>query len=156
MKKASIYILISVFLTGSALYAGNDGKDKKERRSEPAVEMTLEKIAEKVNKDFMNSSEIKVINADNYGLDSIFPQETKNMISRELTYPEFAREKEIPAEVRVSFTYDEDGYIHILSTNAGDERLHDYLVTRLESIKLQNGNITVGKEYYAKFHFKLL
>lgn len=155
MKK-TIVLILSVLLTGTIAMGMNDGEKDRGESNTIANNLDMEKICNEVNAAFLNSSEINIIYADNYGLDNTIPKDTRDAILSELIYPEFARENAQQGIVMVSFTYDEDGYINILSTNYSDENLNKYIIDKLEKIRLGNGIVTPGNEYLLKFHFELL
>ncbi len=145
-------VLLSGYMSFGMAGGGKDG----EKNNSLKNSLYIENICNEVNTTFLNSTKIDIIDADNYGLDNTIPKDTRDAIYSILTYPEFARENIEDGVVFVNFTYDEDGYIKIRSTNYSDEQLNKYIVDKLENIRLRNGIVTIGKEYHLKFHFELL
>lgn len=84
------------------------------------------------------------------------PFDTKQIFRQNITYPEFARKMNIEGVVFVCFTYNEDGYIEIICTNSSHEEFNEYIIEQLSNIRLRNGSVKIGKEYFAKFDFKIL
>lgn len=154
MKAYKIATLALTFvLCASISMAGTKGK--KARKLNVNTEITQQEIIDNVNKAFANASEVVVVNANN-SLENSIPADTKNSIYQQLSYPEFAQDEMKEDIIMVSFTYNEDGFIEILSTNSSDEELNIYIISKLENIRLKDGSVTIGKAYNAKFHFKLL
>jgi hypothetical protein len=147
MKTKIITLITAFFIITSTSFADSDVTGDKDAAKKA--------IFEKVEIAFANASEIVVVDAVNEALDAI-PQDTKESLCKALCYPAFASRDLENDMVAVSFTYDEDGYIKVLSSNASDEELNAYLKDILEEIRLRNGSVTIGKAYNAKFHFKLL
>ena len=83
------------------------------------------------------------------------PQETLKSFEC-ISFPKEARAQNEEGSVCVCFTYTEDGYIKILSTNASDDKFKNCIIEELKKIRLSNGTITVGKEYFTKFDFRIL
>lgn len=83
------------------------------------------------------------------------PQETLQSFEC-ISFPEEARALNEEGSVCVCFTYTEDGYIKILSTNASNENFKNCIIEELKKIRLSNGTVTVGKEYLTKFDFRIL
>ncbi len=153
MKKLIIILTLSFVI--SAVFASNEGEIKKsDRKSDKAkVEMPIKLTPKPVTLDL---AKYDIINSNLQEIENTIPLDTKNAFSKELSYPEDLRDKNECGLVIICFTYDEDGYIKILSSNASCEKLDEYIEDKLEDIRLKNGIIVIGKEYYAKFHFKLL
>ena len=148
-------LALTLILSASISMAGI--KVKKEKSNEPRAktEMTEEDIFKEVNKSFADAAEVVVVEANQLNPSSI-PVDTRKAIFEELSYPKFAQDEQKEDIVVLSFTYDEDGYMKILSINSSDEELNPYIISKLENIRLRDGSVTIGKAYNAKFHFKLL
>ncbi|MCD4745767.1 MAG: hypothetical protein K8R58_05665 [Bacteroidales bacterium] len=84
------------------------------------------------------------------------PFDTRKVFRQKISYPEFARKMKIEGIVCVCFTYNEFGYLDVLSTNSSHDELNKYIIDQLSGIRLRNGSVKVGKEYFAKFNFKIL
>lgn len=151
MKRIIITTVLSLAI--SAGFAGEEGESKaSEKKSEVKIETTEQLTPE--TKVLNLAYEVK--DAQIEDLTDKIPMDTQTAFNHELQYPEELRDSNEDGLVLVSFTYDEDGYIKILSSNASSEKLNEYIEKKLENIRLKNGITVIGKEYYAKFHFKLL
>ena len=156
MKAYKISTLaLSLMLITSISMASNKGTKADKLNSEDKIEITKQEIFDNVNKSIDKAGEVVVLEAINNSVNSI-PMDTRNSISDKLTYPKFAHDDQRKDIVVVSFTYTEDGFLKILSLNSSDEELNPYIISKLENIRLKNGSVTIGKEYYARFQFKLL
>ncbi len=154
MKAKIITLAVTILMSASLVMAGGNGeitseKDIKKKKMKDTINT--------INNDvFTNTAEVVVIDANNATLCNAIPDDTRNSINKEVSYPEFARDNQEEGMVIVSFTYNEDGYIEILSSNASDQKFNDYIISKLEKIRLKYGSVTIGKAYNAIFHFKLL
>ncbi len=83
------------------------------------------------------------------------PQNPSQIITQKITYPEFAIEQGISAEVRVSFTIDETGHIKVIQANCVNQELLNYFVNELSKIKFDPETVETGKVYYSKYTFSL-
>jgi hypothetical protein len=156
MKAYKISILaLTLILSASISMAGIKGKKDKASESRTKTEMTEEDIFKKVNESFASASEVVVVEASEINSSSI-PVDTRKAIFEQLSYPKFAQDEQKEDLVVVSFTYNEDGFLEILSINSSDDELNPYIISKLENIRLRDGSVTIGKAYNAKFHFKLL
>lgn len=146
--KTTVITLISLLFIVTASYAENDG-DKtvtKEEITNTAV------VVENVTP----TSDLIVINLNESIDDKGLPQDIISQMDDVLAYP---KEVENAAEeecVLVGFSYDDDGYIHVETTKASNDSFTDHVVKNIEKIRLRNGSVTIGKQYYAKFSFKRL
>lgn len=156
MKAYKISTLaLSLFLIASISMASNKGTEVDNLNSEGRIVITEQETIDNLNESYNTAGDILVIEASNNSVNNI-PMDTKNSIYDVLTYPEFAHDDQQNDIVVVSFTYKEDGYLKVLSLNSSDEKLNSYIISKLENIRLKNGSVTLGKEYYARFLFKLL
>jgi hypothetical protein len=83
------------------------------------------------------------------------PWDTKEVFAQQISYPEFARKNQVEGVVVVTFRYNEDGYIDVVMADSNSEYLKEYVVSTLEEIRLTKGIVSIGKEYLARFDFKL-
>lgn len=148
-------LALSLTLIASILMASNDGTKVNKFNAEEEIEITKEETSDNLNNSYDKANDMVVIEAINNPNSSI-PMDTRNSINDVLTYPVFAQDEQRNDVVVVSFTYTEDGYLQVLSINSSDEKLNPYITKKLEKIRLRNGSVTIGKEYNAKFQFKLL
>jgi hypothetical protein len=79
----------------------------------------------------------------------------EEMLKIQIEYPEFARKMHEEGIVLVSFTFDEEGKIHITEKNTDNPMLCDYVVSKLYCMELSPYPVP-NKEYNMKFVFKLL
>ena len=156
MKAYKITTLaLTLILFASISMAGNKGKKAKKVETKTSTEIAIQEIFNNVNESFATASEVVVVDASSVNQHSI-PLDTKNSIYKELIYPKFAQDDQKQDFVVISFTYTEDGFMKVNSINSSDEELNPYIISKLESIRLRDGSVTIGKAYNAKFHFKLL
>ena len=83
------------------------------------------------------------------------PWDTKRVFCDIMTYPEFAQKNLLEGSVFVSFYYDENGYIVVDASNSSDATLEDYVLNKLKNQRISRGIVEVGKEYIARFDFRL-
>jgi hypothetical protein len=84
------------------------------------------------------------------------PPDLLSQFREAIGYPKHttgAAEKEV---VVVGFTYDDDGYVRVEQSLAGNESFRKHVVENIERIRLRNGSVIIGKLYYARFSFKKL
>ncbi len=86
---------------------------------------------------------------------SIEKNELKKVLSKEITYPAFAKRNLQEGVVLVQFTINK-GKIEIEIMNYSDIELGDYVRECLEKIILEKDDNNIGKTYAVKFEFKLL
>lgn len=147
--KTAVITLISFLFVVSVSLAGNDG----ENTNHPKV--TKEAIAKVESR--MPAAELVVINLNEKVQEDLgLPQDIIDQLDRVLEYPEDVKEANDVECVLVGFTYDDDGYIHVKSSKSSNSSFEDHVKTNIEKIRLRNGSVTIGKEYYAKFSFKKL
>jgi len=77
----------------------------------------------------------------------------KKTLSKEISYPEFAKEQKLEGVVMVSFSINENGFINIDLTNASNEDLKEYVVGKLKNLIFKNSDKAESK-YNMKFEFK--
>lgn len=78
----------------------------------------------------------------------------KNVINKEITYPEFAKEQKLEGVVMVSFSVNESGLINIDLTNASNEDLKNYVIEKLKNLIFRDTKTSESK-YNMKFEFKI-
>lgn len=132
----------------SAGYAENDGKKAfaREEITETAVVVeNIRPVPDLIVVDLNESTE-------NVGL----PRDIISQLGEVMAYPKDVKEANEKECVLVEFTYDDEGYIHVANTTSTNESFDDHVVTNIEKIRLRNGSVTIGKQYFAKFSFKRL
>ena len=130
-------------------FAGNDG--------ETAVHPKAKKDAVVTVQSKMPAAELVVINLSQKVQEDLgLPQDIIDQLDRAMGYPENVENANDTECVLVGFTYDDDGYIHVSSTKSSNTLFEDHVKSNIEKIRLRDGSVTIGKEYYAKFSFKKL
>ncbi len=76
-----------------------------------------------------------------------------NILKKEISYPDFAKKQKLEGVVLVSFTVKADGSVKINLTNESNNSLKDYVVKKLQSLKVVT-NDSCDKTYNVKFEFK--
>jgi hypothetical protein len=112
---------------------------------------SLDSFTEKNDKNYL----IESFDLQDEGYIDDIPWDTKQMFAEYLKYPENARKFQIEGSVAVSFSYNERGYIEVDEASSNSDELKNYVVGILEEIRLTKGIVEVGKDYYARFDFKL-
>lgn len=83
------------------------------------------------------------------------PWDTREVFAEVVRYPEYARKCNMEGSVMVTFHYNEDGYIVVDMAQSPCDFLKDYVIETIENVRLTKGIISIGKEYAARFDFKL-
>lgn len=102
------------------------------------------------------TSELIVINLNEKLNTTGMPEDIRQQFEEAISYPEGADNAEDKEIVVVCYSYDDDGYVHVKCTTSSNEYFNTHVVSNMEKIRLRDGNVTVGKQYYAKFSFKRL
>jgi outer membrane biosynthesis protein TonB len=89
----------------------------------------------------------KAANTDN-------PTKIEKLLKRTIAFPEFAKQEKIEGVVLVNFTINADGTLNVNMTNESSNELKDYVLSKLNMIKLKPDNTEEGKTYNVKFEFK--
>ena len=84
------------------------------------------------------------------------PQDILDQFGDVMAYPENVDNAAQKECVLVAFTYDDEGYLNVESTTSSNDSFNDHVVKNIEKIRLRNGSVTIGKQYFAKFSFKRL
>ncbi|HSG68158.1 MAG TPA: hypothetical protein VK994_05580 [Bacteroidales bacterium] len=147
--KTTVITLISLLFMIPLSYASNDGENtvppKAKKEAVTAVESRLP------------AAELVVINLNEQVQDDLgLPQDIIDQLDHVMAYPKDVKDAADKECVLVGFTYDDDGYIHVKNTTSSNPSFDDHVKTNIEKIRLRNGSVTIGKEYYAKFSFKKL
>jgi len=105
------------------------------------------------NKEESYSITSFVLDEEEY-IDDI-PWDTQQLFAELMLYPNYLGNQREEGMVLVSFHYNEDGYIEVDMVNGSSEELKNHVVETLEDVRLTRGIVSIGKEYNARFDFKL-
>jgi len=146
MKTTVITLFSLLILISFSSFAGEDGlKDPNPKGKTEVVE-----------KEIISNSSLIVINLNESAESVGLPADILEQFAEVITYPEKVEGAAKEECVLVGFTYDDDGYLHVATTRTSNESFVDHVVSNIEKIRLRDGSVTIGKEYYAKFSFKKL
>lgn len=131
-----------------ASYAENDGEKASAKEEFTKTAVVVENVMPAPDLIVVDLNE----STENIGL----PRDIISQLGDVMAYPNDVKEAAEKECVLVEFTYDDDGYIHVANTTSTNESFDDHVVKNIEKIRLRNGSVTIGKQYYAKFSFKRL
>jgi outer membrane biosynthesis protein TonB len=83
------------------------------------------------------------------------PRDINKILQKEISYPDFAKTQKLEGTVLVSLTVNTDGTIKVNLTNDSNATLKDYVVSKLQSLKIIPSSENAGKSYDVRFEFKL-
>jgi hypothetical protein len=147
--KTTVIILISLLFMIPFSYAGEDGENNLNPKGTPETSVVIENV--------VPSAELIVINLnDEIITDNGLPQDILDQFCKLICYPKDVENAAKEECVMVGFSYDDEGYINVENTSSSSDTFNDHVVTNIEKIRLRDGNVTVGKQYFAKFSFKRL
>lgn len=132
----------------SSSFAGNDGVKATNNEKSAETTVTVENV--------LPTAELIVINLNESNEHVGLPDDILSQFGSVMAYPEEVKNAAEEECVLVGFTYDEEGFINVETTTSSNESFNDHVVTNIEKIRLRNGSVTIGKQYYAKFSFKKL
>ena len=148
MKTSVITLFALLFMISSSAFAEGDGT-KETSESGKTTTIPTEKV-------IASSSNLIVINLDESNDNNGLPQDILDQFGDVLDYPEDVENAAEEECVLVGFSYDDDGYINVENTQTSNEDFIPHVVSNIEKIRLRNGSVTIGKQYFAKFSFKKL
>ena len=148
MKTIVITLFTLLFMVSTTALA--DGDVTKGDSPKAKAETT---VAEKV---IATSTNLIVINLNDPVEVTGLPQDILDQFGEVMAYPKNVQDAAAEECVLVGFTYDDDGYINVQTTRASNEEFTGHVVQNIEKIRLRNGSVTIGKQYFAKFSFKKL
>ena len=146
--KTTVITLMSLIFMISVSYAGNDGDKTIENKAKQETTVAVE--------NFVPSANLIVINCNDDTECVGLPQDILDQFGDVMKYPEDVQSAAEEECVLVGFSYDDDGFINVESTTSSNKSFNDHVVTNIEKIRLRNGSVTIGKQYFAKFSFKKL
>jgi len=147
MKTAVISLFSLLFLI-TVSFAGNDGDATLTPKGEKNTAVKVE--------NFVPAADLIVINLNDDSQGIGLPQDILDQFGDVMAYPEGVENAAEVECVLVGFSYDDEGYINVESTTTSNDSFSDHVVDNIEKIRLRNGSVTIGKQYFAKFSFKKL
>jgi len=148
MKTTVITLFTLLFMISITAFADGDVTKGESPRAKTETTVAEKTIASPTN--------LIVINLDDPAEMTGLPQDILDQFGDVMAYPENVESAAQEECVLVGFTYDDDGYINVQTTKASNEDFTDHVVEKIEKIRLRNGSVTIGKQYFAKFSFKKL
>jgi len=148
MKTTVITLFALLFMISTTAFA--DGDVTKE--TSPKVKTEVNAVENIIG----SSTNLTVINLNESSEITGLPQDILDQFGDVMAYPENVENAANEECVLVGFTYDDDGYINVRTTRTSNESFSDHVVNNIEKIRLRNGSVTIGKQYFAKFSFKKL
>jgi hypothetical protein len=148
MKTTVISLFTLLFMISLSAFAegdGSKGTHPKGKAEATPTEMTI-----------ASSSNLIVINLNDSQYENGLPEDILEQFGDVMVYPEDVENAAAEECVLVGFSYDDDGYICVESTQSSNDSFNEHVVSKIERIRLRNGSVTIGKEYFAKFSFKRL
>jgi hypothetical protein len=148
MKTTVISFFTLMFMISLSAYADGDGSKgthPKGKTETMPTELTIP-----------STSNLIVINLNESQDAAGLPQDILQQFGDVMAYPEDVENAAEEECVLVGFSYDDDGFIHVESTRSSNESFDDHVVSSIEKIRLRDGSVTIGKQYFAKFSFKKL
>ena len=148
MKTTVITLFALLFMVSIPALADGDGSKETSPKGNAEPE-----ILEKVDRATGN---LIVINLDD-NMESLgLPQDILNQFGDVMSYPKNVSSASEVECVLVGFSYDDDGYINVENTRSSNDDFIEHVVSNIEKIRLRDGSVTIGKQYFAKFSFKKL
>jgi hypothetical protein len=148
MKTSVITLFALLFMISTSAFAEGDG-NKETIESGKTTTVPTEKV-------IASNSNLIVINLDESRDNNGLPQDILDQFGDVLSYPKDVQNAAEEECVLVGFTYDDDGYINVENTRTSNEDFIPHVVSNIEKIRLRDGSVTIGKQYFAKFSFKKL
>lgn len=146
--KTTVIVLMSILFLIPASYAGNDGDKTIVSKDEVESKVVVE--------NYVPSSNLIVINCNDDAECVGLPKDILDQFGTVMAYPKNVQNAADEECVLVGFSYDDEGYINVESTTSSNDSFNDHVVENIEKIRLRNGSVTIGKQYFAKFSFKKL
>ena len=146
--KTIVITLISLLFMIPFSYAGEDGENTPDPKGTPETSVMVENT--------VSTTDLIVINLNDQACTNGLPQDILDQFCKVICYPEDVEDAAELECVMVGFTYDDDGYINVENTTSSSDAFNDHVVSNIEKIRLRDGSVTIGKQYFAKFSFKRL
>ena len=148
MKTTVITLFTLMFMISTTAFADGDGSKgthPKGNAEAAPTEMSIE-----------SSTNLIVINLNESEYENGLPTDILEQFGDVMAYPEDIENAAEQECVLVGFCYDDDGYICVQNAQSSNESFEDHVVSNVEKIRLRDGSVTIGKQYFAKFSFKKL
>jgi len=81
------------------------------------------------------------------------PKDIDKILKKEISYPDFAKQQKLEGIVLINFSVNSDGTISVNLTNGSNASLKDYVVEKLEHLKIIPSKNNCDKNYNVKFNF---
>ena len=82
--------------------------------------------------------------------------ELKQIISKNVSYPSYAKENLLEGFAVVAFKIDKDGKVHVEQVSASAPCFKEYVETKLNKMQLPDASKYDGQTIYYRFTFKLI
>ena len=80
----------------------------------------------------------------------------RTIVKKHVVYPEYAKENNMTGFVVVAFEVDTNGQILITQVNSNLYYFQEYVLSKLQELKLKNPKDYQGRTQYFRFDFKLM
>ena len=148
MKTTVITLFTLLFMISLTAYADGDGT------KETSPKGNTETIA--IEATITSNTNLNVINLNESAETKGLPQDILDQFGDVMSYPEDVVNAAEQECVLIGFTYNDDGYLEVKTTQSSNDSFNDHVVSNIEKIRLRDGSVTMGKQYFAKFSFKKL
>lgn len=148
MKTRIISLFTLVFMISISSFAEGDGEKGLVSKEKAKMEIAEKTIA--------TSNNLIVINLNESEASNGLPQDILDQFDEVMAYPKEVKDAADEECVLVGFTYDDDGYINVVDSKTSHEAFRKHVISNIEKIRLRDGSVTIGKQYFAKFSFKKL
>jgi hypothetical protein len=146
--KTTVITLISLLFMIPFSYAREDGDKAINPKGENKTAVVVE--------NFVPAADLVVINCNDSKECLGLPKDILDQFGDVMAYPKDVVNPAKEECVLVGFIYDDEGFINVESTISSNDSFNDHVVDNIEKIRLRNGSVTIGKQYFAKFSFKRL
>jgi hypothetical protein len=148
MRTKIISFFALVFMISTSSFAEGDGEKGLVSKEKAKMEITEKTIATPNNLIVINLNESEASNG--------LPEDILKQFDEVMAYPKEVKDAADEECVLVGFTYDDDGYINVVDSKTSHEAFRKHVISNIEKIRLRDGSVTIGKQYFAKFSFKKL
>jgi hypothetical protein len=97
-----------------------------------------------------------VINLKEVVITQGFPERSHDCLQKQVTYPEFAKQRQIEGVVAVIMRFNSYGIVEIIDSFGSDPQLESYVHEKLHNLHLKDCAVQVNKPYNLRFTFRLM